>query len=174
MHPVLSTDINQFHLLNNWFEQMDYLITQTDYKYRFDIMSCQLCSLFMAISDEISSLITSAHPDAIRNRGWFLAGRFMGLVSIFYTEHHDVAFYASHLAISVEYLCRICLIYYESRPKEIIDGYLITAIKNALTTTELSVKSIAVNLNFPDASYMSRYFKRIVGVSPLEYKRNAT
>ena len=42
-----------------------------------------------------------------------------------------------------------------------------------LSTTEKSVTDIAEETGFGDKYYFSRYFKKIVGVSPLDYKRKA-
>lgn len=46
------------------------------------------------------------------------------------------------------------------------------AIKNYLTYTDLSVKNIAAKLNFDDPSYMCRFFRKMTGVSPMEYKNS--
>lgn len=44
------------------------------------------------------------------------------------------------------------------------------AIKTYLSSTDLSVKNIANELNYEDASYLCRFFRRMTGMSPLEYR----
>ena len=36
----------------------------------------------------------------------------------------------------------------------------------------MSVQEIAYSLNFPSASFFGKYFKRYVGMSPLEYRNS--
>jgi AraC-like DNA-binding protein len=43
-------------------------------------------------------------------------------------------------------------------------------MKVMLQSTQLPVQEIAHQLNFPDQSYLGRYFKRYTGVSPTEYR----
>ena len=58
-------------------------------------------------------------------------------------------------------------------PKELIDRQTISEIKSYLVNTDMPVKAIASNLNFEDVSYMCRYFRRLTGTSPVEYRQNA-
>jgi AraC-like DNA-binding protein len=39
--------------------------------------------------------------------------------------------------------------------------------------SNLSVTEIAHRLNFPDQSYFAKFFKREVGISPLQYRTKA-
>ena len=36
----------------------------------------------------------------------------------------------------------------------------------------MSIKEIAQNLNFPNQSFLGKYFKEHVGMSPKEYRRS--
>lgn len=49
-----------------------------------------------------------------------------------------------------------------------------TEIKTYLVNTDLSIKSIATELNFEDASYMCRYFRRITKMSPIDYRKKSS
>ena len=52
--------------------------------------------------------------------------------------------------------------------KKWIDLALITRIKVELMHTSKSIVQIADELNFPNPSFFSKYFKRIIGVTPGE------
>ncbi|MGN1235890.1 MAG: helix-turn-helix domain-containing protein, partial [Bacteroidaceae bacterium] len=54
--------------------------------------------------------------------------------------------------------------------KEWIDRALIMRIKVELIHTDKSVACIADEMNFPGPSFFCKYFKRMVGVTPGEYR----
>ena len=81
-----------------------------------------------------------------------------------------MAFYADKLCITTTYLYKICRKALNLSPKELIDRQTVSEIKTYLANTDLPVKSIAEELRFEDASYMCRYFRRLTGVSPLDYR----
>ena len=47
-----------------------------------------------------------------------------------------------------------------------MDGYFL------ITTTDKSIKEIADLLNFPNASAFGTFFKKQVGMSPVNYRQN--
>jgi AraC family transcriptional activator of pobA len=57
-------------------------------------------------------------------------------------------------------------------PSTLINERVILEAKKLLHLTYRSIKEIALELNFDDEFYFSRYFKKNVGVSPSYYRRN--
>ena len=53
---------------------------------------------------------------------------------------------------------------------ELIHLYMISEAKNMLIAREKTVSEIAYQLGFENPPYLSRLFKKEVGVSPREYK----
>jgi len=49
--------------------------------------------------------------------------------------------------------------------------YVILEAKALLKSTNMTVQQVGDELNFPEQSFFGKYFKRIVGVSPREYKQ---
>ncbi|MGN3984324.1 helix-turn-helix domain-containing protein, partial [Bacteroides fragilis] len=85
-------------------------------------------------------------------------------------SQRDVVFYAGKLCISTKYLTSICRSLTGHSAKKVIDDFTALEIKVLLQSTDLSIQEIADRLNFPDQSYLGRYFKRHEGVSPMEYR----
>jgi AraC-like DNA-binding protein len=54
--------------------------------------------------------------------------------------------------------------------KEWIDLALITRIKVELRHTDKSVTQIAEEMNFPNPSFFSKYFKRLTNMTPAEFR----
>ena len=102
-----------------------------------------------------------------------LAHRFIRLVKEHAREHHRVADYANLLNISPRYLNTVVARHTLGKtPKLIIDSRLVADIKEQLTHTTLSLSQIADLLNFPDQSYLSRFFHRHTGLYPRAYRAN--
>ena len=106
------------------------------------------------------------------DHSWRLVIRFFKLLSLHCREVRDVRFYADKLSITTTYLYKLCKKYMLLPPKELIDKQTVTEIKSFLINTDMTVKSITSELHFDDVSYMCRYFRRLTGVSPTDYRLN--
>ena len=104
----------------------------------------------------------------------FRKADFTNLVTRYHKRNREVAFYANQLSITPDYLNKVCKMHWNTSAKENIDWQVIMAIKNYLTCTSLSIKEIAVQLNYDNPSYMCRFFRKITGKSPLEYRNSRT
>jgi AraC-like DNA-binding protein len=54
-----------------------------------------------------------------------------------------------------------------------IDKILLQKIKDRLVVGEDSSKQIAADLGFNDPAYLFRFFKRLTGMSPGDYRRSS-
>ena len=108
------------------------------------------------------------------SRKQILYYQFLQLVREYSTREHQVAFYADKLCITSRYLNEIIALYVNGRtPKQLIDEQLTAEIKVLLDDPHLSVTEIAQHFNFPDQSYLSRFFKKNTGMSPKEFRSQA-
>lgn len=60
---------------------------------------------------------------------------------------------------------------YGFTPLQLLLNIRINAAKNLLKSTELQVNRIVEEVGFSDASYFSKQFRSIVGMTPLEYRK---
>ena len=96
--------------------------------------------------------------------------RFLMLVHKHADRERDLPFYADHLCITTRYLSSIVRNQTGRTAKDFIDSHCIQDIKRLLRTTKESLQNIALRLNFPDASFFSRYFKKLTGMTPSEFR----
>ena len=47
----------------------------------------------------------------------------------------------------------------------------IETAKRHLQTNNMTIQDLAINCGFYNSSYFSKYFKKIVGITPTEYKK---
>ena len=96
--------------------------------------------------------------------------RFIQLVNQHCADQHQISYYADRLCLTERYLSTVIRQTSGVTAKEWIDRALITRIKVELMHTDKPVARIADDLSFPNPSFFSKYFKRIVGITPGEYR----
>ena len=57
-------------------------------------------------------------------------------------------------------------------PNEWIDHYVTSEIRVMLKSTTMSIKEIAQTMHFPNQSFLGKYFKEHVGMSPSKYRKS--
>lgn len=87
-----------------------------------------------------------------------------------FRKEREVAFYADLQHLTPRYFSAIIKEKSGSNPLQWIMQMVITEAKLLLETSNLSVKEIAMQLNFPTQSFFGKYFKQYVGVSPKDYR----
>lgn len=94
----------------------------------------------------------------------------MDLLFLHCGKKRYVTFYASKLCITPKYLCSIIKKVSGKTPAEWINEKTIHEIEYRLCHTQASIKEIAYELDFPNASFFGKYFKAQKGMSPKHYR----
>lgn len=84
----------------------------------------------------------------------------------------SLEFLAEQLHCSPDHLSRIFHEETGERVVEYLNRLRLQGALEAIRTTLLSVKEVAVSCGFNDASYFARVFRKVTGCSPQEYRRN--
>ncbi len=79
---------------------------------------------------------------------------------------------ADRVHLSPNYLLKIFKKETGIAPKEYILRMRIEHAKFLLSTTNMTIKKIALECGFSDASYFSFYFKKYLNITPIEYRKN--
>ena len=53
---------------------------------------------------------------------------------------------------------------------DLIDDHVALEAKALLKSTNMTIEQVSDELNFPSQSFFGKYFKRITGMSPKDYK----
>jgi AraC-like DNA-binding protein len=99
-----------------------------------------------------------------------LLDRFILLVEEHFREQRGVGFYADRLCLTPKYLSKLIKAGSGASAGEWIDGYVALEAKALLKSTDMTVQQISDKLNFPSPSFFGKYFKRVVGMAPKEYR----
>lgn len=98
--------------------------------------------------------------------------KFRTLLTKNFRKDRSVQFYADSLNVSTRHLNSICQRASGQNAKEIIDHHTIIELQVALMYTHKNFQELVSDFNFPDQSYLNRYFKRHTGFSLSEFRTN--
>lgn len=168
-HSQDHNNMQNWNNVNLWMDMAKMLFTSEPQAFGERLEQNYLQSMLMWIFNSIP--YTYISPEQTFTRKQLLFHKFMHLIHEHASRAHKVGFYARKLCISQRYLHEIAILYSKGKtPKEIIEEQLTTEIKAQLNNPDLSISEIAEICQFPDSSYLSRFFKKSTGLTPKEYR----
>ena len=142
------------------------LVRQKDYPH---LAASSLVAALMHYYDALYHR-QSDQQSSTKSREQTIFDRYIQLVNQHCTEHHQLGYYANRMCITQRYLGTVVRQASGVTAKEWIDRALVTRIKIELRHTDKSAAQIADEMNFPNPSFFSKYFRRLAGMTPHEYK----
>ncbi|MGN1257241.1 MAG: helix-turn-helix domain-containing protein [Bacteroidaceae bacterium] len=85
-------------------------------------------------------------------------------------RQRKLSYYAQRLNVSEHYLSLAVKQLSGSTPKQMVDKVVVAEIKVLLRYTDLTVQQIAYRMDIPSESFLCRFFRRMTGLTPLEYR----
>lgn len=107
----------------------------------------------------------------LQGRSSELYNQFISQVNNFCRTYSDVHFYADQLNVSSRYLAQVTRRISCKTPKAIIDEYIVKEIERELSTTTHTVQEIANTFGFSSQAHLTKFFKKMRGVTPSEYRK---
>lgn len=101
-----------------------------------------------------------------------LTFRYLKLIEKNAKSFHKVGHFAEQLGVTVSHLSTSVKDIMGIAAGDLLRRQLILEAKRELAHTNLSIAEIAYQLNFSDASYFGRFFKREEGITPKEFRGN--
>jgi len=138
--------------------------------YYFNEMIWHHFSLVIYEIDNYFKKIEKPHQVTLREDE--LTTSFFTLVQEHFKEEHNVQFYADKLFISRKYLTKVINKTMFKSPRDIIHQVLAVEARLLLKNPNLNVGEVAAQLKFSDQASFSKFFKKHVGKSPLEYRKD--
>lgn len=141
-----------------------------EYHAKHDWQQSMLMAYVQVLLIYVSRLYTKQFSTSELFTDRLVLKKFLSRIEGSYAELHEVAGYAALLNLSAGHLSE--LVKEQSGKPAIahIHERLILEAKRLLFHKNLSVKEIAFHLGFEDPSYFNRFFKRLTGHTPVEYR----
>lgn len=167
--PIIELKEKPVELLEDYFSLLLKTYNTCKPALNKHILNHLLSGVFMGVSamykDKVKSKTNLSKAEQISKN-------FNHLVMQNYTTQRSVAWYAKKLGITPAHLSTIVKQTTDKTCVEIITSMVIMDAKAQLKSTDLSIHDIAYSLNFTNMSFFGKYFKRHVGMGPLEYRNS--
>jgi AraC-like DNA-binding protein len=140
-----------------------------EYQHKSEWQHSMLLSYVSIFLIYCSRLYTQQFKNEQEQPESLLLSDFLGLIDDSYKELHEVSQYASQLNISAGYLGDTIKLQSGKSAIAHIQERIILEAKRLIYFTEESMKEVAFNLGFEDASYFNRFFKRHTDFTTMAY-----
>jgi AraC-like DNA-binding protein len=120
----------------------------------------------------VSRLIEPARLKQISKPGFTTLRNFQKLVNENYLKLKLPSEYAALLYVTPNYLNALCRDLLKKSAGEIIRDRIMLEAKRLLINADTSISEIALQLNFQDNSYFTKFFKKYAGKTPEEFRKD--
>lgn len=170
-HPVFHLTEKESEAFQTYFHLIQEKVEQESHHFRTDVVRSLFTTLIYDLSESIYRLQQEQNIDVPHGtRAEILFTNFLTLVEKHFREERRVSWYAEQLGISPKYLSEMVKQASRRTPNEWIDNYVVLELRLLLKNSSLTVKEISKKMKFPNQSFLGKYFKEHVGVSPRRYR----
>lgn len=108
---------------------------------------------------------------AAENRSLTIFRRFQKSIRQGRNPQKNISQYAEEQHITAVHLNRICRDMARKSAMQVVYDYFLTEARNYLIHTQFTIAEVAYRLNFEDAAYFSRLFKKQIGLTPRAFRQ---
>lgn len=166
-NPVIHLSDHEMQIFEWNQRALGSRVSDTDNVHYKEIMTSLAHTL---IYDVFNLVRKEVNRSELSNEGAGLFERFLLLVQDHCFIEREVSFYSDKLFITSKYLSVVCKKSSGKTASDWIDEYTMQHVRTLLKNDKLSLKDIANQMNFSTQSFFGRYVKRMLGVSPSEYR----
>lgn len=167
-HPVMSLEQREIDTFKEYFQVIKQKISDEGNHFRKDLVKTLLLAMFYDLSNIIYRVKQDDKP---QTRAEVIFTKFIKLVESHFRQERRVSWYAQQLCITPKYLSETVKNVSHHTPNEWIDNYTILELRVQLKNSTKTIKEITEELKFPNQSFLGKFFKEHVGMSPTQYRK---
>ena len=153
----------------NYFYLLKAKAADSSNMFRRNVVSTLTLAMFYDLSNVIQRVLATGGER--QSSSEIIFTRFIKLLEQNYKHERRVSWYADQLCITAKYLSETIKNVSHRTPNEWIDNYVTVEMRVLLRNSSKSIKEIAEELHFANQSFLGKYFKEHVGMSPSEYRK---
>lgn len=133
-------------------------------------------SVIRSLLDLILEICSELYPEELsivqNTKGHLLVKGFLQLIEENYQKNLSINEYAAMLHITPHHLTQMVKMVTGNTSAKLLQHKLIIETKRLLVHTEMTVTEISDYMNFSDQSYFTKSFKKICGITPIQYRKS--
>ena len=167
-NPWIPLNDEELRSMVDYYKMLQKAVSARDNPHRLEIVKHLTQAFFYGTGYQYHKL----PGDGIKSKQEILLEKFLNLLQANYKEHRDMEFYAGRMCLTPKYLSKVIKEKSSKSASEWIDNYVTLEARALLKSTNMTIRQISDELNFPSQSFFGKYFKRHQGMSPKEYRKN--
>lgn len=169
--PVLRLGENMFDIFTDYFTLVQKAWSSGEI-YNEEMLKGALVISVMTVRNQYQRNRTETEVSA--SRGEKLYKELVGLIMRHFEKEKRVGFYAGQLNVTPQHLSSTVRKVSGKTVSDLIAEIVVADAKAKLRSTSMNIQQISYSLNFPNASFFGKFFKRYTGMSPREYRFTET
>ena len=165
-NPVTPLNDEGLDGMIRYFEMLKRIINEKDHPYRLEVARYLTLSFFYGVCVDFHKF----EDNTKKTNNEILLEKFIGLIEKYHNKERGLEFYAGKLCITSKHLAKVIKEISGKQANDLIDEHVVLEAKALLKSTNMTIEQISDELNFPSQSFFGKYFKRVTGMSPKEYK----
>jgi len=165
-NPVIPLNDKDLQSVVTFYNMLKDAIKREDNPFRMETVRHLTMAFFYGTSYQFHK----SSQNQNKSKHEIIADKFLSLVKDHYQNERSVSFYADKLCLTPKYLSTLIKMNTGRSANDWIDRYVILEAKALLKSTNMTIQQISNGLNFTSQSFFGKYFKRLTGMSPREYK----
>lgn len=168
-NPYIELSALELESITDYYMMLKRTITNKSNPYSLDIVKYLTKAFFYAFGYDIH--VRRQGEEKNKSKHQILVEKFLNLIQLHYKEERSLEFYADKLYLTPKHLSKVVKENSGTTASDWIAYYVILESKALLKATDLTVQQVSDRLNFPSQSFFGKYFKRLEGTSPSEYRK---
>ena len=172
-HFTAQLDNEQMQRVLNIYDEIRHDLITFDYEYKALYIRSMLDILLV---ENINTHKIEAMPleGDSNSRQYDVYCKFIALLNKHAVEQRSVQYYANTLGISSKYLSYVCISYSNQNASTWIDEAVIQKAKALILVHHYTLSETSEILHFSSISSFSRFFTRVMGMTPKNFVKSQT
>lgn len=172
-HFTAQLDNEQMQRVLNIYDEIRHDLITFDYEYKALYIRSMLDILLV---ENINTHKIEAMPleGDSNSRQYDVYCKFIALLNKHAVEQRSVQYYANTLGISSKYLSYVCISYSNKNASTWIDEAVIQKAKALILVHHYTLSETSEILHFSSISSFSRFFTRVMGMTPKNFVKSQT